>query len=123
MWKGLPEIKIIYRWPGSGEGDASPLLRLRSRSNFGSVVIIVVIITREQPTGLGINRDFVGFAVHQSSHLHISALAGDHDAGPSIRLQFRFDLFRGDRMITRDEHRSRLLRPRVYETDAADEQG
>src|SRR5215472_16410870 len=72
---------------------------------LGSIVIIVIIAIA-QPAGLRVNRDFAGFAVHRSGHFHVSPVAGDHDVGPSVGLQLRFDLLRGDWTIARYEHRS-----------------
>src|SRR5215469_8393847 len=87
---------------------------------LGSFVIIVIIA---QPAGLRVNCDFAGFAVHRSGHFHVSAVAGDHDVGPSVRLQLRFDLLRGDWTIARYKNRSWLLRSRNHEAGACDQQG
>src|SRR5262249_5016891 len=94
-------------------------LRL-SASSLRSIVIIVV--ASAQAAGLRVDRYLAGFAVQESGHLHVSSVAGDHDVGPSVRLQFRFHLLGSDRTIACDEHRSWLLRSRNHETGASDQQ-
>src|SRR5262249_57351713 len=81
---------------------------LHAARSLGSIVI-VVIVAGAQPTGLRVDRDLAGLAVHQSRHLQVASLVGDHEVRPSVRLQFRFDLLRGDWTIARDEHRPWLL--------------